>query len=101
MNCWALNRATSIKNVGLCHSVQGTAEFLAKIIGAKIEEVSYLCAGINHMAWFLKFEWNGKDAYPLIREKANDPEIYTQDVTKFKILKHFWILCYRVKFSHV
>ena len=89
MNCWALNKATNIKNVGLCHSVQGTAEFLAKIIGAKMEEISYLCAGINHMAWFLKFEWNGKDAYPLIREKANDPEIYTQDVTKFEILKHF------------
>jgi len=61
MNCWALNKATNIKNVGLCHSVQGTAEFLAKIIGAKMEEISYLCAGINHMAWFLKFEWNGKD----------------------------------------
>ena len=25
MNCWAISRATSIKTVGLCHSVQGTA----------------------------------------------------------------------------
>ena len=26
MNCWAISRATSIKTIGLCHSVQGTAE---------------------------------------------------------------------------
>ncbi|MEZ0537178.1 alpha-glucosidase/alpha-galactosidase [Caldicellulosiruptoraceae bacterium PP1] len=89
MNCWALNKATNIKNVGLCHSVQGTAEFLAGIIGADMRDITYLCAGINHMAWFLEYKWKGKDAYPLIREKANDPEIYTQDVTKFEILKHF------------
>ena len=29
MNCWAISRATTIKTVGLCHSVQGTAEQLA------------------------------------------------------------------------
>ena len=89
MNCWALNQETNIKNVGLCHSVQGTAEFLAGIIGVSMEDISYLCAGINHMAWFLRFEANGKDAYPIIREKAKDPEIYTQDVTKFEVLRHF------------
>jgi len=89
MNCWALNKATRVKNVGLCHSVQGTAEFLAGIIDVPPEAVSYLCAGINHMAWFLKFEVDGKDMYPVIRERASDPEIYTQDVTRFEILKHF------------
>jgi alpha-galactosidase len=89
MNCWVLNKATSIRNVGLCHSVQGTAKFLASIAGVPFETVSYLCAGINHMAWFLKFEADGKDLYPLIRERAANPEIYTQDVTRFEILKHF------------
>lgn len=89
MNCWALNKATSIRNVGLCHSVQGTAEFLASIVDVPLKAVSYLCAGINHMAWFLKFETDGKDLYPLIRERATNPEIYTQDVTRFEILKHF------------
>ncbi len=56
MNCWAIDRATSIKTVGLCHSVQGTAEQLAHDIGVPIEEINFVCAGINHMAFYLRFE---------------------------------------------
>lgn len=89
MNMWYLNEITSIKTIGLCHSVQGTSGWLAWLIGAPHKEVSFICAGINHMAWFLEFKWNGKDAYPLIKEKYNDPEIYKKDVTKFEFLKHF------------
>lgn len=69
MLCWAVNRATSIRNVGLCHSVQHTSEQLAQHIGAPYSEVSYWVAGINHMAWFLRFEWNHEDAYPLLRKR--------------------------------
>lgn len=67
MNCWAIARASKIKTVGLCHSVQGTAEALAKDIGVPIEAINYLCAGINHMAFYLKFERDGEDLYPRIR----------------------------------
>jgi alpha-galactosidase len=69
MLCWAVNKATRIKNVGLCHSVQHTSEQLAHHIGAPYEEVRYWVAGINHMAWFLEFEWRGQDAYPLLRQR--------------------------------
>jgi len=68
MNTWALLKATRIKTVGLCHSVQGTAEQLAGDIGVPIEEINYLCAGINHMAFYLKFERNGESLYPKIRQ---------------------------------
>ena len=57
--CRAMQRETNIRLAGLCHSVQGTAEMLARWIGAPMEEVTYTCAGINHMAWYLKYEWNG------------------------------------------
>ena len=67
MNCWAISRATSIKTVGLCHSVQGTAEQLAHDIGIPVGEINYRAAGINHMAFYLNFERNGQDLYPLIR----------------------------------
>ena len=70
MNTWAVTRATKVKTVGLCHSVQGTAEQLAQDIGVPIVEINYLCAGINHMAFYLKFERNGEDLYPLIRKVA-------------------------------
>lgn len=69
MNCWAINRATSIKTVGLCHSVPHTANELATDIGVPIEEINYLVAGINHMAFYLKFEHqNGEDLYPRLRQ---------------------------------
>ncbi len=89
MLCWALKELTRIRVVGLCHSVQGTAQRLAEYIGAPFEEVSYWAAGINHMAWFLEYRWKGKDAYPLIWKAMEDPEIYERDIVKWEILKHF------------
>ena len=68
MNCWAISRASTIKTIGLCHSVQGTAEQLARDIKVPIEDINYLCAGINHMAFYLRFERDGESLYPLIRE---------------------------------
>ena len=79
MLCKALQAYTGIQATGLCHSVQGTAEMLARWIGAPISEISYLCAGINHQAWFLRFLWNGLDAYPLIRQAVQRPEIYNEE----------------------
>ena len=80
MLCRSLQRETSIKVTGLCHSVQGTAEMLARWIGAPMEEITYTCAGINHMAWYLKYEWNGKDAYPLIHKAVTErPEVYNEE----------------------
>jgi alpha-galactosidase len=68
MNCWAISRASKIKTVGLCHSVQGTAECLAEDMGIPYDEINYVCAGINHMAFYLRFERNGEDLYPRLRQ---------------------------------
>ena len=80
MLCRAMQRETKVKLTGLCHSVQGTAEMLAKWIGAPMSEVTYTCAGINHMSWYVKYEWNGQDAYPLIRKAITErPEVYNEE----------------------
>ena len=80
MLCAALQRQTFIQVTGLCHSVQGTAEMLAEWIGAPIHEIDYLCAGINHQAWYLEYKWNGVDAYPLIHKAITErPEIYNHE----------------------
>lgn len=92
MNCWAISRATSIKTVGLCHSVQGTAEQLARDIGVPIEEINYLCAGINHMAFYLKYERDGENLYPKIREvleAGRQPEWNLVRYEMFKRLGYF------------
>lgn len=80
MLCAALQRQTFIPVTGLCHSVQGTAEMLAAWIGAPLNEIDYLCAGINHQAWYLEFKWNGQDAYPLIHKAVTEnPQIYDHE----------------------
>jgi len=67
---------------GLCHSVQGTAYMLACWIGAKTEEITYTCAGINHQAFYLDYRWKGKNAYPLIREAIKNPKIYNEEIVR-------------------
>jgi len=89
MLTWLHSAASSVRNVGLCHSVQNTAKRLAKYTHLPLEEVSYLVAGLNHQSWFLEFRHNGQDAYPLIRKAMEDPEIYRRDTVRFDILKHF------------
>jgi alpha-galactosidase len=89
MLSWAVTALTGIRYVGLCHSVQGTAMSMAEYIGAPFGEVSYWAAGINHMAWYLKYLWNGQDAYPLLWKAMEDPEIYRRDIVKWEVMKHF------------
>jgi alpha-galactosidase len=88
MNCWALNRASGIRSVGLCHSVQGTARQLAGYIGVPLEGVEFLVAGINHMAFFLKYKLRGENLYRRLSEAASDPEIFKKDAVRFEMMKH-------------
>ena len=89
MLCRALQRKTFINLTGLCHSVQGTAMMLADWIDAPYHEITYTCAGLNHMAWYLKYAWNGIDAYPLIRKAiAERPEIYNEEIVRNEMFLH-------------
>lgn len=87
--CMAIAKASDVQHVGLCHSVQGTAKMLAEWIGAPYNEVSYWVAGINHQAWFLDFRWNGRDAYPLLRERIQDPETIGREPVRTDLMRCF------------
>jgi len=82
-------KSSEIKYVGLCHSVQQTSEKLANYLGLPYEETNYVVAGINHMAWFLKFEHKGKDLYPDLLKCLDKPEIYGDNKVRFEIMRHF------------
>jgi alpha-galactosidase len=89
MLCGALQRQTRLPVTGLCHSVQGTAMTLAGWIGAPYREITYTCAGINHQAFYLKFEWKGQDAYPLIRRAITErPEVYNEEQVRNEMYLH-------------
>lgn len=91
--CWALNEATPIRTIGLCHSVQNTIAELSSDLNIPEDEIDYLAAGINHMAFFLKLERLGEDLYPHLREfMANErrptrPELGMVDHVRYEMLK--------------
>jgi alpha-galactosidase len=84
---WAMTRATPIKTVGLCHSVQGTARDLAEILELPPEEITYHCAGINHMAFYLRFEHQGRDLYPALRQIAADGVYPVYERVRFNVFQ--------------
>ena len=67
---------------GLCHSVQGTAAMLANWIDADMNDVTYVCAGINHQAWYVDYKWKRKDAYPAILKAVQKKEIYNKEIVR-------------------
>ncbi len=87
MNCWALNRSSPIKTVGLCHSVQHTAGELAKDIGVPVDEINYRVAGINHVAFYLKFERDGQDLYPEIQRVLDEGRMPDTNRVRYELFR--------------
>nr|MDO8109875.1 alpha-glucosidase/alpha-galactosidase [Candidatus Sigynarchaeota archaeon] len=97
MNTWYCNSLWPGSTVGLCHGVQGTFKQLhATYIGASAEECSFLCAGINHMAWFTELWFKDgtvkdarwQDAYPIIwKHHDEEPEIEGDEKVRWDIMK--------------
>jgi alpha-galactosidase len=88
MVCWALG-TTNIKFVGLCHGVQTTLDLISGYIDVPKEEIDFLCAGINHMGWFLDIRHKGRDMYPLLRERFELPEYYVNEKVRGEAFRHF------------
>jgi alpha-galactosidase len=88
-NCWAVADGSGRPHVGLCHSVQGTSEMLARWIGAPYDEVNFVCAGINHQAFSLEFRRGNEDVYPLIWQAIARPEVIAEEPVRTDLMKHF------------
>ena len=86
-------KATKIKTVGLCHSVQVCVPELFEHLGIKdqynLDEFQWKIAGINHMAWLLEINRNGEDFYPEIRRLASEIANPHKDSVRFELMKHF------------
>jgi alpha-galactosidase len=90
MLCWAVSRASPIRTIGLCHSVQGTARDLAADLDIPSDELEYRCAGINHLAFYLELRHAGRDVYPDLREKRDLPD---WNRVRYEVLRHFGYFC--------
>ena len=81
-------RATGIKTVGLCHSVQVCAKELLEPLGYDWENARWKIAGINHMAWLLELtDKEGNDIYPQIRKAALARKEKHDDMVRYEYLR--------------
>lgn len=88
MLCKAMQENTKVQVTGLCHSVQHTVEMFARWLEIPYNEITYTCAGINHMAFYTEISHNGTDLYPLLQEKMSVPEIYNEEIVRNEMFKH-------------
>lgn len=89
MCCWALGKIPGLQFVGLCHGVQTTMDLIASYVGVPKAQIDFLAAGINHMAWFLRLEQEGRDLYPILRERFEDPGHYVNEKVRAEVMRHF------------
>jgi alpha-galactosidase len=98
----AMLRATDVKTVGLCHSVQVCATSLLRHVGmdpAAMTKLQWRVAGINHQGWLLSITDDGKDLYPEIKKRARkllrrwrrakDPEKKHGDMVRLYLMLQF------------
>ena len=81
-------RATKVKTIGLCHSVQECAKELLEPLGYDWKNVRTRIAGINHMAWLLSLtDANGKDLYPEVKKAARARTDKHKDMVRYEYLR--------------
>ena len=87
MNMQTISRTSNIKAVGLCHSVQGTLNELMRYIGENPDDITFICAGINHMAFYQKLAKKGEDLYPRLFAIADEKIAANQNAVRFEMMK--------------
>ncbi|HMQ52652.1 MAG TPA: alpha-glucosidase/alpha-galactosidase [Anaerolineae bacterium] len=88
MNCWAMFRTSKIHTVGLCHSVPHTAAELAEDLNLPVTAINYLVAGINHVAFYLKFEdQHGNDLYPRLRQVISEGRVPDWNRVRYEVFR--------------
>jgi alpha-galactosidase len=81
---------TSIKTVGLCHSVQVCTKELFERLEMDHERIEEKIAGINHMAWLLEVKKDGMDLYPEIKKRAQEKQLEKHDdMVRFELMDKF------------
>jgi alpha-galactosidase len=90
MVTWYCNQYGKVPTVGLCHGVQGGQELIARALGYKYEEIDIVCAGINHMTWYLSVKHKGEELKDkLLAALLADPEIAETEKVRIDMMKRF------------
>jgi alpha-galactosidase len=90
MNAWAVNTATDVRNVGLCHGVEGGHRLIADVFGLPVDEVDIICAGINHQTWYIQIRHRGEDLTgKLLAKLEAHPKYSKTEKVRIDMLRRF------------
>ena len=90
MVTWYCNHYGGVKTVGLCHGVMGGHALIAKALGYKQEEIDIICAGINHMTWYISIKHDGEELNgKLLAALEADPRIAREEKVRIDMMKRF------------
>ena len=87
MNMRTITRTSDVRAIGLCHSVQSTLNQLMGYVSEDPEQIAFVCAGINHMAFYLRLEKAGQNLYPRLFEAMQRPDVYGTNKVRFELMK--------------
>ncbi|WP_417307862.1 alpha-glucosidase/alpha-galactosidase [Devosia sp.] len=93
MNTWAALEYGGVNTVGLCHGVQHGAEQIANVLGVKLEELDYICSGINHQTWYIDIRAKGRkiEKEELIAGFEAHPVYSKTEKVRIDVLKRFGV----------
>ncbi len=88
----AAQRTTSLRVIGLCHSIQNTSHQIAEYLGLPYDSIRWRAAGINHLAWFVTLtDKSGESLYPRLRQRAQDAAVRARDPVRFELMEHLGV----------
>ena len=86
----AIQRVSSIKSIGLCHSVQCCVSSLLEPLGMEYDDkIQSKIAGINHQAWLLEVTKDGVDLYPEIKRRSLEQGYPKHDMVRHEMMHRF------------
>ena len=90
MVTWYCNKYGGVNTVGLCHGVQGGHELIARALGYETKDIDIICAGINHMTWYISVKHKGEELNGrLLAALEADPEIAQTEKVRIDMMKRF------------
>ncbi len=94
MNTWAVDTYGGVPILGLCHGVEGGARMIARALGVPDDSLDYICAGINHLSWYIQVRHEGRDVTGDILEALERHPVFskTQKV-RIDLMKRFGYFC--------
>ncbi len=90
MVTWYCNTYGGVNTVGLCHGVQGGHALIARVLGYEQKDIDIICAGINHMTWYVSIKHNGVELRDkLLAALEADPETAKTEKVRIDMMKRF------------